>query len=103
MIFRLFKGVVPTRNLPELKTIIKISSTDGTIVNLDESPVETNPVNTTIQSRLKRRSRPRKHNPRYFNSLNICQSTVKNVKNKLKYRLKNQPRKLGRTKRKTLI
>lgn len=110
MFYRLFKGVVPTRNLPELKTVINIlsnkhSTKENEIENMIElevipfTPVPLILPNTT--SVLKRSSRLRKCNQRYsHNSFNNFHSIkINKMKNKSIIQQKIQLRKRGRPKK----
>lgn len=85
----LFKGVVPTKNLPELKTVISIScGQNSKVVDIDEI----NPI-PVVSSQLKRSLKVRSCNSHYSNTLKNVRLIDKKfvLKNKKLVLMKNQP------------
>lgn len=78
--YRLFKGVVPTKNLPELKTVINI------VINKCKSKVDVNedsvePLPVVVAPEIKKSLRIRQKNFRFVNKLQpIVLNNVKKIK-----------------------
>lgn len=94
LVKRLFKGAVPTRNLPEFRTIINIVSNPKktNISNIDDSVT---PIPIIASFGLKRSLRIRKSKRRIAKGVKS-----KDTKDKKSIALKNQPRKRGRPRKK---
>lgn len=91
---RLFKGAVPTRNLPELRTIINIVSNPKKtkISNNDDSVT---PIPVIASFGLKRSLRIRKSKRQMAKGVKS-----KDTKDKKLISLKSQPRRRGRPRKK---
>ncbi|XP_050532824.1 uncharacterized protein LOC126900867 [Daktulosphaira vitifoliae] len=88
----LFKGVIPTKNLPELKTIIHIIRENKLTDELSESK--------SCNIKLKRSFRNRKINSRYSDDFDMTSYHGDDVITKLNIQ-NNTPRKRGRPKKNT--